>query len=85
MKEYFCVFAFLRLRSLISNSISLNDTGSDLKLFPFVILFLIREILGWDSNFTIAHWTGSEIFLYSSFVAKEFSVIPKVETAFLKN
>ena len=37
---------------------SLNDTGWNLKLFPFVILFLIREILVWDSNLTIARWTG---------------------------
>ena len=43
---FLCVAAFLGLRSLISNSISLNDTGSNLKLFLFVILFLIREILG---------------------------------------
>ena len=63
-------------------SMSLNDTGSNLKLFLFVILFLIRGILGWDSNFTTTRWTGSEIFLYSSFIRKEFSVIPKVETPF---
>ena len=36
---FLCVVAFLGFRSLISNSISLNDTGSNLKLFPFVILF----------------------------------------------
>ena len=44
-----CVAAFLGFRSLISNSISINDTTSNL-----VILFLIREILGSDSNFIIA-------------------------------
>ena len=43
---FLCVVAFLGLRSLISNTISLNYTGSNLKLFPFVIIFLIREILG---------------------------------------
>ena len=40
-----CVAAFLGFRILI---------GSNLKLFPVVILYLIRQILGWDSNFTVA-------------------------------
>ena len=38
-----CVVA-LRFKSLISNSISLNGTDLNLKLFPLLILFLIREI-----------------------------------------
>ena len=67
------------------NSISLNDTGSNSKLFPLVISFLITEILGWDLNFTIARWTGSEIFMYSSYIIKEFPVMSKLETLFIKN
>ena len=42
---FLCVVTFWGFRSLISTSILLNDTSSSLKLFPLVILFLIREIL----------------------------------------
>ena len=45
-----CVVVFLGFRSLISNSISLNDSVVNLTLFPLELLFLIREMLGWDSN-----------------------------------
>ena len=34
--------------------LGVNDTGSNFKLFQFLILFSIREILGCDSKFTIA-------------------------------
>ena len=70
---------------LISILISLNDAGLNLELFPFVDLFLIREILGRYSNFLIACWTGSEIFSFSLFIIEEFSVVAQVETVFLKN
>ena len=82
---FLCVVVFFGFRSLIFNSKSLKDTGSDLKLSLLVILILIRKMLGLDSNFAMACWTGSEIFSYSSVIIKEFSVIPIVETAFLKN
>ena len=49
-----CVVAFLGFMKLISILISLNDAGLNLELFPFVDLFLIREILGRYSNFLIA-------------------------------
>ena len=80
-----CVVAFLGFMKLISILISLNDAGLNLELFPFVDLFLIREILGRYSNFLIACWTGSEIFSFSLFIIEEFSVVAQVETAFLKN
>ena len=41
-----CVVVFLGFRSLISNSISLNDSVVNLTLFPLELLFLIREMLG---------------------------------------
>ena len=65
---------------------SISDTliASNLKGFPFPILFLISNILGWISYFLTALSTGSEIVLNSLLTICEFSFISKVATAFFE-
>ena len=69
---------------LISFSISDTLTASNLKDFSFLILFLMSHILGGISYFLIAISIGPKIVLDSLSTLYEFSLISKVDTAFLK-
>ena len=76
--------AFLGFIVLIHFSVSDTLIASNLKDFSFPILFLMNNILRWISYFFIALPTGSKMVLDSLLSIYEFSVISKVDTAFLK-
>ena len=76
--------AFLGFIVLIHFSVSDTLIASNLKDFSFPILFLMSNILRWISYFFIALPTGSKMVLDSLLSIYEFSVISKVDTAFLK-
>ena len=76
--------AFLRFIVLISFSISDTLIASKLKDFPFPILPLMSNILGWISYILIVLSTGSKAVLDSLLTIYEFHLYLKLIQHFLK-